>query len=117
MGFSLDHKQLKRAGLDYAKHLEINTYTTLAECLAGIDHAKVYAVTTKGTRIHTSPKYHAGDTFIFGPESRGLPTDILASFEDKHKIAIPMRTNDRSLNLANAAAIMVYEAWRQLNFS
>ena len=113
LGFELDDRRLKRAGLDYHEWAEISLHDSIDELLA---HGTCYALTTKGSRLYTDPVYGHSDTLIFGPETRGLPDDLLSRFAGSAKLRIPMQANSRSLNLANTVAIAVFEAWRQLGF-
>ena len=113
LGFSLDEKSLKRAGMDYMKRTDFNVWESLDDCLNQLSPKSVYSVTTKGTINYTNPKYRRGDAFLFGPESRGLPKEIREKYTS---IFMPMRKSGRSLNLANSVAVVVYEAWRQLEF-
>ncbi len=113
LGFSLDEKSLKRAGMDYMKRTDFNVWESLDDCLNQLSPKSVYSVTTKGTINYTNPKYRRGDAFLFGPESRGLPKEIREKYTS---IFMPMRKSGRSLNLANAVAVVAYEAWRQLEF-
>lgn len=113
LGFSLDEKSLKRAGMDYMKRTDFNVWESLDDCLNQLSPKSVYSVTTKGTINYTNPKYRRGDAFLFGPESRGLPKEIREKYTS---IFMPMRKSGRSLNLANAVAVVAYETWRQLEF-
>jgi tRNA (cytidine/uridine-2'-O-)-methyltransferase len=114
LGFSVDDKSLKRAGMDYIKRTHFKVWESLDECLKNISVSNIYSVTTKGKTRYTDINFKKGDTFIFGPESRGLPSEI----REKYKtIYMPMQSEGRSLNLANAVAIITYEAWRQLGFN
>ena len=113
LGFKVDDKSLKRAGMDYLKKTDFQVWISLAECLNNIDHRNIYTVSTKGKSIYSDLTYSQGDTFIFGPESRGLPKIIREKYTS---IYMPMRSEGRSLNLANAVAVVTYEAWRQLEF-
>ena len=113
LGFSLDEKSLKRAGMDYMKRTDFNVWESLDHCLNDVSLNAVYSVTTKGMTNYTAPIYEKGDAFIFGPESRGLSKKIR---EEHTSILMPMRRSGRSLNLANAVAVIAYEAWRQLEF-
>ena len=114
LGFSIKDKDLKRAGMDYIKRSSFMTWVSLNECLMGIDKHNVYAVSTKGKSLYSKQKYKSNDAFIFGPESRGLPLEVINS---NKSIYIPMRKKGRSLNLANAVSIIAYEGWRQLKFN
>jgi len=113
LGFALENKQLRRAGLDYSEWADMQVHDSLPECLECLQPPRVFACSTKGETVYVEPQYQPGDTFLFGPETRGLPDDILASMA---VITIPMRPDNRSLNLSNAAAIILYEAWRQQEF-
>lgn len=116
LGFEMDHKQLRRAGLDYHEFAQVAVYDSLDEVLASVKPARVFACSTKGSRYYTEVTYQAGDALLFGPETRGLPAEILDSLPADQVLRIPMRPENRSLNLSNAAALIVYEAWRQLGF-
>ncbi len=116
LGFSLRDKQLQRAGLDYHAFAEIVQHENWAACSAALAGRRLFAVTTRGARRHDEPRYEDGDVFVFGPETRGLPAEVLAEFGPDRRIRVPMLAQSRSLNLANAAAVVIYEAWRQLGF-
>jgi tRNA (cytidine/uridine-2'-O-)-methyltransferase len=116
LGFLLEDKQLLRAGLDYHEFSTLKVYDTLALCLAEFDPARVFALTTKGSQPFHSLAYQAGDAFLFGPESRGLPADVLATFDAAQRVRLPMLPDNRSLNLSNTVAVAVFEAWRQCGF-
>lgn len=113
LGFELDDKRLRRAGLDYHEFAAVRSYPDLASCLQQVQPNRVFALSTKGTRWFSEPEYQAGDLFLFGPESRGLPVDVRESLPAEQVLRIPMQANSRSLNLSNSAAILIYEAWRQ----
>ena len=113
LGFKVDDKNLKRAGMDYLKKTDFQVWISLDECLNTIDPQNIYTVSTKGKSIYSDLTYSQGDAFIFGPESRGLPQTIIDKYES---ITIPMKSTGRSINLANAVSIIVYEAWRQNAF-
>lgn len=117
LGFELDDRRLKRAGLDYHEWARVQLHSSLEGCLAATRPATVYAFTTRGTRDHTEPAYQAGDLLLFGPETRGLPDAVLAARPPEQRLRIPMAAGSRSLNLSNAVAVAVYEAWRQTGFS
>lgn len=114
LGFSIDDKSLRRAGLDYREFASIELHRTFSECQKRLGKRRVFAVSTKGQHSCFEITYKPDDVFLFGPETRGLPADILASFQT---IRIPMLAHSRSLNLANAVAITIYEAWRQCDFA
>jgi tRNA (cytidine/uridine-2'-O-)-methyltransferase len=116
LGFELDDKRLRRAGLDYHEFSEIKIHANWDSCLAALGDSRLFMLTTKGTRQPDQVGFVAGDTLVFGPESRGLPDAVRNSVSEDQRLRLPMMPNSRSLNLSNATAIMVYEAWRQLNF-
>lgn len=116
LGFELDEPRLKRAGLDYREFADVEVHESLDDCLVGIAPRKVYALSTRGVTKYSAPGFAAGDAFLFGPETRGLPAEILESLPAEQRLRIPMRRDIRSLNLSNAAAVVIYEAWRQLQF-
>ncbi len=116
LGFSMDEKKLRRAGLDYRDLADVHEHEDLAGCLAGLRRERVFALTTKGSSSFYSVSFAAGDAFVLGPETRGLPADVLAGFAEEQRLRIPMRAGNRSLNLSNAAAVVLYEAWRQISF-
>lgn len=117
LGFTLEEKQLKRAGLDYHALTQVRSHMNMADCLKLFPQNRIFALTTKGKTNYTSPNFMPGDVFMFGPESRGLPSEVLNTFDASQKLCIPQATQSRSLNLANAVSILVYEAWRQNNFA
>lgn len=116
LGFELDDKRLRRAGLDYHEFSNIKTHQNIKEFMLWLADRRLFACTTKTTKHHNEASYQDEDVFLFGPESRGLPFEILDHILTINKIRIPMQANSRSLNLSNAAAIILYEAWRQLGF-
>ncbi len=117
LGFSLDDGKLRRAGLDYHEWAPVRQHDSLADCLASLGQPRLYALSTRGTRAYDEPAFAAGDAFLLGPEGSGLPPELLAPLPAGQVLRIPMRTTARSLNLSNAAAVMVYEAWRQQSFA
>lgn len=117
LGFAFDDKRLRRAGLDYHEWARVQSHPNLAHCLQSLQPSRLFACSTKGRRGYTEPQYQSGDAFLFGPETRGLPAEVLASLPPERIIRIPMKAASRSLNLSNAAAIILYEAWRQLDFT
>lgn len=117
LGFRLEDRQLRRAGLDYHEWAEVATHPDLAAFLAVVAPARVLAFTTRAGRRHTDVNYREGDALLFGPETRGLPEDLLNSLPAENRLRVPMRDGVRSLNLSNAVAVAVYEAWRQLGFA
>jgi tRNA (cytidine/uridine-2'-O-)-methyltransferase len=116
LGFTLEDKQLLRAGLDYHEFATITVHESWAECVAVVKDRRLFAVSTKGTQQYDLVDYAVGDAFVFGPESRGLPAEILGTVAEQHRIRVPMVPGNRSLNLSNAVAVVIYEAWRQLGF-
>ena len=116
LGFELDHKQLRRAGLDYREWAETSRYRSLEDFIKNNEFNDLYAFTTKARKTYSDAAFSPGDALMFGPESRGLPAEILDSLDGDHKLRIPMANASRSLNLSNAVAIVVYEAWRQQGF-
>ena len=117
LGFSLDDRQLRRAGLDYHEYARIQTHANWHDCLASLGTTRLFALTTKGTKNLYDNTFESGDALVFGPETRGLPADILAQFAVHQRLRLPMLSNSRSLNLSNAVAITVFEAWRQQGFT
>ena len=116
LGFELDEPRLRRAGLDYREFASVRTHASLEDALAVIGDPRVFALSTRGRTRYDAPRYRRGDAFLMGPETRGLPQAVLDSLPEERRLRLPMRTGSRSLNLSNAAAIVVYEAWRQLGF-
>jgi tRNA (cytidine/uridine-2'-O-)-methyltransferase len=116
LGFDLEEKKLRRAGLDYREFASIMTHGSLGECLRAIGEPRVFALSTRGTTRYDRPGYRPGDAFLLGPETRGLPQPVLDALPEEQRLRLPMRPNNRSLNLSNAAAVIVYEAWRQQGF-
>lgn len=117
LGFTLEDKQLIRAGLDYHEFATLRVHDSLADCLSAFDPARVFALTTKGSQAFHQLRYQPGDAFLFGPESRGLPAEVLARFAASQRVRVPMLPNNRSLNLSNTVAVAVFEAWRQCGFA
>jgi len=122
LGFSLDDRQLRRAGLDYHEYAPLQVHASLEAALTAIAAAqgappRVFALSTRGTVRHDTPAYRAGDAFLFGAETRGLPDAVLDGVPPEHRLRLPMRPDNRSLNLSNAVAVVVFEAWRQLGFA
>ena len=122
LGFSIEDARLRRAGLDYHEFAALQVHADLPACLHAIDasgngSARVFALSTRGTVRYDTPRFQSGDAFLFGPETRGLPADILAQLPEAQRLTLPMRPDNRSLNLSNAVAVMVFEAWRQRDFA
>lgn len=116
LGFRLEDKQLLRAGLDYHEFAEILVHERWVDCMEGMKGRRLFAVSTKGRQRYDLVRYVAGDVFVFGPESRGLPPEILGSVCEQQRIRVPMVAGSRSLNLSNSVAVVLYEAWRQVEF-
>ncbi|HLP80690.1 MAG TPA: tRNA (cytidine(34)-2'-O)-methyltransferase [Nitrosomonas sp.] len=116
LGFPLQDKQLLRAGLDYHEFAHIEVHDSWMDCSQHLQGHRIFAVTTKGKQRYDTVKYVAGDVFVFGAESCGLPLHVLNTFPESRRIRIPMVEISRSLNLSNAVAIVAYEAWRQAGF-
>jgi tRNA (cytidine/uridine-2'-O-)-methyltransferase len=116
LGFVLDDKRLRRAGLDYHEWAEVQEHKSLEGFLETIRPRRLYACSTKGKLFHAEAEFENNDALLFGPESRGLPRSILDKLEPEMLLRIPMRPDSRSLNLSNAVAVILYEAWRQQGF-
>lgn len=116
LGFALDDARLRRAGLDYHEFADVRVHADLRTCLAAIPDARLFALSTRGAVRYDAPRFLNEDAFLFGPETRGLPDEVLAQVPEMHRLRLPMRPQNRSLNLSNAVAVTVFEAWRQLGF-
>jgi tRNA (cytidine/uridine-2'-O-)-methyltransferase len=116
LGFVLDDRRLRRAGLDYRDWTDVRTYPNFDRLLAELGGARLHAFTTRGRRVYTDVRYEAGDALLFGPETRGLPMSLLERLPVESLLRVPLRPENRSLNLSNAVAVVVYEAWRQTGF-
>jgi len=117
LGFQLNHKGLRRAGLDYHDLTIVQHHENLQAFVAQVQPRRLLACSTRGQRCYTALHYHPDDAFLFGPETRGLPGAVLESLPESQQIRLPMRPGNRSLNLANTVAIVLYEAWRQQGFA
>ena len=117
LGFSLDEKALRRAGLDYSEWVTVKEHLNWKTFLAAEKPERIFACTTKASRSYTSVQFQNDDVLLFGPETRGLPNDLLAIISDEFKIRIPMMPQSRSLNLSNSVAVILYEALRQTGFA
>jgi tRNA (cytidine/uridine-2'-O-)-methyltransferase len=113
LGFRLDAKAVRRAGLDYRELADVTEHASLQECFAMLRQPRWFAFTTRGAVRHDAAQYADGDALVFGPETRGLPEDVLGLCPPERRVRIPMLAGARSLNLSNAVAVAVYEAWRQ----
>jgi len=116
LGFDMDEKKLRRAGLDYHEHAQIKIHKDFSGFLSEVADSRIFACSTKATRHYSQENYQEDDVFLFGPETRGLPEEIREDTEVEGGIRIPMLAESRSLNLSNAVAVIVYEAWRQNNY-
>jgi len=116
LGFQLDDRQLKRAGLDYHEYASVQVHADWAALLQAVPGRR-FAFSTKATNPFDRVEYRPGDTFIFGPETRGLPAALMAGIDPQFRLRLPMVVGSRSLNLSNAVAVVVYEAWRQNGFT
>ena len=116
LGFRLNDRQLRRAGLDYHELAHITLHENWESCIERFPGHRLFAVTTRGKRRYDEVTFNSNDVFVFGPETRGLPPSLLESFPEQNRIRLPMLPQNRSLNLANAAAVVIYEAWRQNGF-
>ena len=116
LGFAMDDRQLKRAGLDYHELASVKTHQDWRACLSSLGARRSFAFTTKGTNLYTEVRYARDDVLVFGAETRGLPDSMLLGFEERNRLRLPMMPGNRSINLSNAVAVVVFEAWRQLEF-
>jgi len=116
LGFSMDDKQLKRAGLDYREYASVRVHADWQSCVAVLKEKRLFALTTKAHKNVFDAQFRENDAFVFGSETAGLPEALLATFTPELRLRLPMRPGNRSLNLSNAVAVTVFEAWRQLGF-
>lgn len=117
LGFRLEDRELKRAGLDYHEYAALIVHKNWEAACAHLRGRRIFAYSTRAQRRYTEPEYRAGDALLFGPETRGLPAEILGSVPEEQRLRLPLRPGNRSLNLSNAVAVAVYEAWRQQGFA
>ena len=121
LGFRMDDKALRRAGLDYHEYASVKVHAGWEACAATLSgqfaSGRVFALSTKNSSVYTETRFADEDVLVFGPETRGLPAELLATFAPAQRLRIPMRPDNRSLNLSNAVAVVVMEAWRQLGFA
>ena len=117
LGFTLEDAQLRRAGLDYHEYAQLRVHDTLDDALADLKPKRLFALSTRHSTRYDQVAFAPGDAFLFGPETRGLPDDVLRTIPDGQRLRLPMRPDNRSLNLSNAVAVMVFEAWRQQGFA
>jgi tRNA (cytidine/uridine-2'-O-)-methyltransferase len=116
LGFTMDDRQLKRAGLDYHDLSDIEVHKDWPACMSALGKRRLFALTTRGTRSYAKTEFRVGDAFVFGPETRGLDGGMLEEFPASMRLRLPMLAGNRSLNLSNAVAVVVFEAWRQIGF-
>jgi tRNA (cytidine/uridine-2'-O-)-methyltransferase len=117
LGFDLDHAKLRRAGLDYHEFADVAVHDDLDAFSRDVKPHRLFALSTRGRHAYTDVHYDESDAVVFGPETRGLPQSLLDSLPPEQRVRLPMRPNNRSLNLSNAVAVVVYEAWRQMGFA
>lgn len=117
LGFELDDRRLRRAGLDYHEYAAVAVHASLEACLAHIGPRRCFACSTRGRNRYDTVRYQVGDILLFGPETRGLPQAVLDALPAEQLLRVPMRAHSRSLNLSNTVSVVVYEAWRQLGFA
>ena len=117
LGISMDDKQLKRAGLDYHEYVSVRMHLDWKSCALALQNRRLFALTTKAEKNVFDIRFQEGDAFVFGSETSGLPENILRDFEPERRLRLPMQPGNRSLNLSNAVAVTVFEAWRQLGFA
>jgi tRNA (cytidine/uridine-2'-O-)-methyltransferase len=116
LGFDMDDRQLRRAGLDYHEYARVQVHDSLAAALAAIAPTRLFALSTRGSVRYDTPRFAQGDAFVFGSETRGLPAEVLEAVPQAQRLRLPMRPDNRSINLSNAVAVVVFEAWRQQGF-
>jgi tRNA (cytidine/uridine-2'-O-)-methyltransferase len=116
LGFSMDDKQLKRAGLDYHEMVNVAVHRNWQACRNALAGRRMFALSTRGSVAYTKISFQPDDVFVFGAETSGLPGEVLDAFVEENRLSLPMRPGNRSLNLSNAVAVVVFEAWRQLGF-
>lgn len=116
LGFSMDDRQLKRAGLDYHEMANVSVHAGWAACRAALADRRLFCFSTRASLLYTTVEYRENDAFVFGAETAGLPPEIVDEFPAAQRLRLPMRPGNRSLNLSNAVAVVVFEAWRQRGF-
>jgi len=117
LGFDLDHAKLRRAGLDYHEFAAVAVHDDLDAFVTSAQPARLFALSTRANTLYTNAEFGANDAVVFGPETRGLPQALLDSLPPEQRLRLPMQPGNRSLNLSNAVAVIVYEAWRQMGFA
>ena len=116
LGFTMDDRQLKRAGLDYHEYANVQVHRTYDDLRTILGERRVFALSTRATRKYTEVEFRVGDAFVFGAETRGLAPELLEEFAPEMRLRLPMLAGNRSVNLSNAVAVVVFEAWRQIGF-
>ncbi|MCF7977121.1 MAG: tRNA (cytidine(34)-2'-O)-methyltransferase [Chromatiaceae bacterium] len=116
LGFELDDRRLRRAGLDYREWVGVQGHASMTACQQVLGQPRIFTLSTHSRCTYADSRFRAGDAFLFGPETRGLPVELRESVPPEQRLRLPMRPNNRSLNLSNAVAVVVYEAWRQHGF-
>lgn len=117
LGFALDDTRMRRAGLDYREFADLRVHASLEACLTETGRERIFALSTRGRRLYAEAAFEAGDVLLFGPETRGLPQNLLEELGEERVLRLPMQPQSRSMNLANSVAVVVFEAWRQTGFS
>jgi tRNA (cytidine/uridine-2'-O-)-methyltransferase len=117
LGFELDDAKLRRAGLDYHEFADVDVHDTLDAFIANLQPRRLFALSTRGSTLYSNAQFAENDAVLFGPETRGLPQAVLDALPSDRRLRLPMRPHNRSLNLSNAVAVVVYEAWRQQGFA
>jgi tRNA (cytidine/uridine-2'-O-)-methyltransferase len=117
LGFRMDDRELRRAGLDYHEYATVQLYRSWEACRAALGERRLFAFSTRAVERYDQPTFQIGDAFVFGPETRGLPQGLLEAVPAKYRLRLPMRPGQRSLNLSNSVAVVVFEAWRQNGFA
>lgn len=116
LGFPIDHARMRRAGLDYREFIEMKLHASLDAFIDAVAPSRLFAFSSKATQRYDTVRYAAGDALMFGPETRGLPADVVDALPPERRLRLPMMPGNRSLNLSNTVAVAVYEAWRQVGF-
>ena len=117
LGFELDEPRLRRAGLDYREFADVASHRDLESCLVALGGPRLFALSTRNSTVYSDVRFEAGDAFLFGPETRGLPQSLLDGLPADRRLRLPMQKGNRSLNLSNAVSVVIYEAWRQQEFA
>lgn len=117
MGFQLNDRELKRAGMDYRNLARVTEHACWEACASALSDRRMFALSTRAAGIYADRQFQPGDVFVFGPETRGLPAEVLGQFPESRQLRLPMTGASRSVNLSNCVAVMIYEAWRQNRFA